>query len=98
MIKSLFILIPRLKNNNPRKGTEVLTRLFVVCLYPCLKNNNPRKGTGHLQNVFINVIFRRMGDYMSFLYVNENGAVIGIDGGYYTVKQKDIADEELIII
>ncbi len=26
---------------------------------------------------------------MSFLYVNENGATIGIDGGYYTVKQKD---------
>ena len=26
---------------------------------------------------------------MSFLYVNEPGAVVGLEGGYYVVKQKD---------
>lgn len=30
---------------------------------------------------------------MSFLYVNEQGAVIGLEGGYYVVRQKDGGNE-----
>lgn len=32
---------------------------------------------------------------MSFLYVNEQGAVIGLEGGYYVVRQKDGVERKI---
>ena len=34
-------------------------------------------------------IWMKVGDVMSYLYVNEQGARIGVDGGYVTVQMKD---------
>ena len=35
----------RIKNHNPRKGTETSTKLLVNSVKNQLKNHNPRKGT-----------------------------------------------------
>lgn len=32
---------------------------------------------------------------MSFLYVNEQGVVIGLEGGYYVVRQKDGVERKI---
>ena len=72
---------PFIRNNKSPQGDGkcLLLRHNYECSYYTIKKHITPQGDGKI----------KAGGNVATLYVNEQGSVVGVDGGYYVVKQKN---------